>query len=374
MSRHKPISLTQNIDFIFDNKIVDHHYTNFATITSCNITKQYLPDHNVLMQFSNNTKSNIMVCGTAEVLALLEFSIHKKQLKQLKIKYVPDGTVIKSKDALFSIKGSYEDFGWLENLISSILAKRSSTATNCYNILCELNESQDLIINDSCSVDYSLQAYDGYAAAVAGAYLFTTKAQVQFLKDMDHSFEFVDYIPNNMIQQYNGDLKLVIETYLANKKTNNLIVSLNYNNNVINDLENIREHLTNLYAISLDLSDDLIDESLIATFGNIRNFDLNGVNHHLVQHVRKWLDENDAEHIKIIIQSNNISLEDIKRNKRNNIAVDIYALTSNLNDDWVEIGSDLVAFDQVAQAPAGKKLAKNQDDLVSYKYTSWWSF
>lgn len=35
----------------------------------------------------------------------------------------------------------------------------------------------------------------------------------------------------------------------------------------------------------LDLG-DLIDESLIATFGNIRNFDLNGVNHHLVQHVK----------------------------------------------------------------------------------------
>lgn len=239
--------------------------------------------------------------------------------------------------------------------------------------MCELNESQDLIIKDNSSCDYYLQPYDGYAAAVAGSHLFTTKAQVLYLKDMEHAFQYIDYIPNNIIQQYNGDLKLVIETYLANKQSKNLTVSLNYNNNVINDLENIRDHLVHLYAISLDLSDDLIDESLIATFGNIRNFDLNGVNHHLVQHIRKWLDENNGEHIKIIVQSNNINLEDIKRNKRNNIAIDMYALTPNLNQNWIEIGADLVAFDQVFQSASGKKSAKNHDDLITHKFTSWWS-
>lgn len=356
---------TSKIKFKFDKDILDYEYSAHYFIKTSQIIKTHTPNHKVIMQFTHFSKSHIMVCGVSEVLALLEFALSKKELNQLKIKYTPDGVVIKPKEAILTIEGSYEIFGWLENIIDGILARRCSVATNCYNVLANTKDGQNVIYMSDRSDDYRLQPYDGYSAAVAGIKYFVTKKQVELLQDLEGDFKVVGSMPHALIQQNSGRIDLACEMFLQTFPNDPLIALIDYNNNVINDLSLLLHLFPKLYAVRIDTSKELIDESLLATVDNARNMNLNGSNPYLVELVRDYLDSNGGEHIKIIISSG-INLDEVKYYNKNNSAIDYFGIGSYLNHLSVHITADLVYLDDIPQAKFGRKLAKNYKDLIEY--------
>ena len=356
---------TRLIDFKFDRDLLNKAYTSHYFIKTCKIIELHAPSHSVIMQFTHFSKTPIMVCGTSEVLALLEFCLSRKELKQLKIYYVPDGHVIEPKEALFAIEGPCEIFGWLENIIDSILARRSSVATNCYNVLNVINDEQKVIYMSDRSDDYSLQPYDGYAAAVGGMQYFVTQKQVEFLKDINYECKVMGSMPHALIQQNNGRVDLACEMFAQTFPNDPLIAVIDYNNNVLNDLEQLRYMFDRLYAVRIDTAKDLIDNSLLSTFDNVRNHDLHGCNPYLIDLVREYLDNNGGEHIKIIASSA-IDLNSIKNFNKHNSAIDFYGIGTYLTHLSIHITADLVCLDNVYGAKVGCKIAKNFAEMTLY--------
>lgn len=354
------------IKFKFDKDILDYKYTAHYFIKTCDVIRTYASDHSVIMQFTHFSNMPIMVCGVNEVLSLLEYAFSKKELNQLKIRYIPDGTVIKPKEALLTIEGPYELFGWLENVIDGILARRCSVATNCYYVNHYLKDDQQVIYMSDRSDDYRLQPYDGYAAAVGGMKYFVTRKQVELLENTNWKYKVIGSMPHALIQQNNGRVDLACQMFLNRYPNDRLIALIDYNNNVINDLESLREMFSKIYAVRIDTSKNLVDESLLATIDNQRNMNLNGCNPYLVQLVRDFLDQNNASHIKIVVSSG-ITLEDVKNYNKQNSAIDYFGIGSYLNHLSIHITADLVYLDNIPQAKKGRKLAKNYDEMQIYK-------
>lgn len=83
------------------------------------------------MQFFQ--KENAVLCGTDEVIALLQ--TFAKNPEELEINSLKDGDKISPFETVLTIDGPYENFGFLEGVIDGILARRTSVATNVYNVV-----------------------------------------------------------------------------------------------------------------------------------------------------------------------------------------------------------------------------------------------
>lgn len=83
------------------------------------------------MQFFQ--KENAVLCGTDEVIALLQ--TFAKNPEELEINSLKDGDKISPFETVLTIHGPYENFGFLEGVIDGILARRTSVATNVYNVV-----------------------------------------------------------------------------------------------------------------------------------------------------------------------------------------------------------------------------------------------
>ena len=95
------------------------------------IIEEFRPKSVVTMQFFQ--KENAVLCGTDEVIALLQ--TFAKNPEELEINSLKDGDKISPFETVLTIHGPYENFGFLEGVIDGILARRTSVATNVYNVV-----------------------------------------------------------------------------------------------------------------------------------------------------------------------------------------------------------------------------------------------
>ena len=79
-----------------------------------------------------------------------------------------------------------------------------------------------------------------------------------------------------------------------------------------------------LWGVRLDTSSQLVDRSLWDVMGD---FDPRGVNERLVRKVRKALDEDGFERVRIVA-SGGFTVEKIERFERNGVPVDAYGVGS----------------------------------------------
>ena len=74
-----------------------------------------------------------MLCGTDEVIALIKTFADEPE--KLEIYSLKDGDKISPFETVLTITGPYQNFGFLEGIIDGILARRTSVATNVYNVV-----------------------------------------------------------------------------------------------------------------------------------------------------------------------------------------------------------------------------------------------
>ena len=339
----------KKVKFEFDEKIKDEYYTTDYFVKTRQIIKKFKNDQVVTMQFIHFTKQPIMVCGIEEVKQLLKKFLTRTQLSRIEVLAVPDGTVLKdSSYPIMTIKGRYTDFGYLENIIDGILARRTSVATNCYNAVQKLKEDQNIIFMADRNDDYINQKNDGYAAYIAGINYFVTQAQVEYLKDTKDA-KVVGTMPHALIQQYKGDLSQVIDDY---KKVidGNVYALIDYHNDVINDLNTIKDQFETIDGVRLDTSKYLIDKSL-----EIRKIKEYGVNANLVKLVRSWLDSKGLVDKKIIVSSG-ITPQKIDYFNQQSVKVDTFGIGSFFLTPSVNITGDLVELDDQEESKIGRHL------------------
>ncbi|PMU51627.1 nicotinate phosphoribosyltransferase, partial [Pseudomonas sp. GP01-A3] len=80
---------------------------------------------------------------------------------------------------VLTVQGKYADFGFLEGIIDGILARRTSVATNVYNVKHSAKSAgikKPIIFMGDRDDHFTTQAGDGYAAFIGGATAQATHA------------------------------------------------------------------------------------------------------------------------------------------------------------------------------------------------------
>lgn len=350
------------IKFEFDEKIKNGDFSAKYFLVSKKILETSQKNDVSLLRFKHFDK-NVVVCGIQEVLQLLKFCLSEQDFKQTKIYYLEDGQITNNDEPVLAIEGDYKKFGYLENIIDSILSRRSSVATNAYN-LTSIVGSQRIIYMADRSDDYLLQAYDGYSAYVGGIRKFVTKESTRFLKEANiNDFQILGTIPHALIQQYKGNLSDALKSFSKVFPNDPVIGLIDFNNDCLKEIEELKKNgITKLDFVRIDTSKKLIDKSLQKIYFMSLDESLHGVNKHLITKVRNKLNVLGYEKTKIIVSSS-INENVILNYEKEKTPIDIYGVGKYFMNINVNFTGDLIKLNGTYLAKEGRK--ENIDEYLS---------
>ncbi|MBM7363402.1 nicotinate phosphoribosyltransferase [Priestia taiwanensis] len=342
-----------NDTFKFDKRIGEGWFSAVYFLKTREIIRATKPDSIVTMQFFQ--KDNAVLCGTDEVIALLQTFADNPE--KLEVHSLRDGDRIKPFETVLTIKGRYVDFGYLEGVIDGILARRTSVATNVYNVMKAAKTSgvqKPVIFMGDRDDHYTTQAGDGYAAYIGGSTAQATHAMNEWWGKRG-----MGTMPHALIQMFNGDVVEAAKAYHASFPEDDLTVLIDYNNDVITDaLKVAREFGTILKGVRVDTSRTMIDKHFIRHPELLGTFDPRGANPTLICALREALDKEGFNHVKIVV-SGGFTKERIKEFEANNVPVDIYGVGGSLLKVAIGFTGDNVELNGDAEAKAGRKLRPN---------------
>lgn len=251
LKRQGKIARLTNETFKFDERIKDGFFTANYFLKINKIISQNLPNHRITQQWFCRT-NEYKLCGIDEAIALVETFARNPQ--NLEIFALHDGDIVKSREPVLKISGKYEDFGFLESVIDATLSRRSSVATNVWEVL-KVAKNKIVFSMGDRQDEIQTQIGDGYATYVAGISRISTDAQGAWWGGRG-----VGTMPHALIQMCRGDIvracKLYAQTF-ANEKITALV---DYHNDVITDALRAANALgERLGAVRVDTSANLID-------------------------------------------------------------------------------------------------------------------
>lgn len=339
------ISRLTNKTFKFDEKLRDGFYSANYFLKSQKIVKENLPNHIVTMQWFQR-RDDSMLCGVDEAIAILHtFAIHPEELK---IEALNDGDIIQSGEPVLKVTGKYENFGFLESVIDGILARRSSVATNVYEVMKVIGDTPIFSMADRQD-DYLTQVGDGYATYVAGIHKVSTDAQ-----GLWWGGKGMGTMPHALIELCGGDIIKASDVYLKTFPEEKVTALIDYHNNVVRDSLLLAKHLgKKLNGVRVDTSKALIDHYFDDK--DTSGFDPHGVCKELIFALRKALDDNGFDYVKITVSSS-FSAEKIKEWKALNVPVSMYGVgTYFVNNTTCGFTGDLVKLDGRDEAKEGRR-------------------
>jgi nicotinate phosphoribosyltransferase len=347
------ISRLTNNTFKFDERIREGWFSAVYFLKTREIIKKLKPDTEVKMQFFQ--REDAVLCGTDEAIALLQtFADHPEDLEVYSMK---DGDKITPFETVLTIKGRYADFGYLEGIIDGILARRTSVATNVYNVKHAAKSAgirKPVIFMGDRDDHYTTQAGDGYAAFIGGSTAQATHAMNEWWGN-----EGMGTMPHALIQMYNGDLVEAGRAYQTIFPNEDLIILVDYNNDVICDaLKVAREFGRKLKAIRVDTSRTMIDQYFLRNPELLGTFDPRGANPPLIFALRKALDEEGFQHVQIVV-SGGFTVDRILEFEKKGVPVDLYGVGGSLLKVSIGFTGDNVELNGIPQAKAGRKLRHN---------------
>ncbi|MFD1739298.1 nicotinate phosphoribosyltransferase [Bacillus salitolerans] len=342
-----------NKTFKFDERIKDGWFSAVYFLKTKEIIKKYKPNNTVTMQFFQ--KQHGVLCGTDEVIALVKtFAEHPEELE---IHSLKDGDKITPFETVLTIKGPYQYFGYLEGIIDGILARRTSVATNVYNVMKAASISgvqKPVIFMGDRDDHFTQQAGDGYAAYIGGS-----KAQATHAMNEWWGKKGMGTMPHALIQLFDGDVVAAAKAYHEMFPEDELIVLVDYNNDVVIDaLKVAHEFGEKLKAVRIDTSRTMIDQYFVRHPEVLGTFDPRGVNAPLVFALRNALDQEGFEHVKIVV-SGGFNEKRIHEFEEQQVPVDMYGVGSSLLKINIGFTGDNVELNGEPCAKAGRRLRPN---------------
>ena len=343
-----------NETFKFDERVKEGWFSAVYFLKTREIAKKYKPDTIITMQFFQ--KEHAVLCGTDEVIALLHTFADNPE--DLEIHSLKDGDKISPFETVLTVKGRYQDFGYLEGIIDGILARRTSVATNVYKLMkaASLSGKQKPVIFMGDRDDhYTQQAGDGYAAFIGGSTAQATHAMNEWWGKQG-----MGTMPHALIQLFNGDIVEATRAYKETFPEDELIALVDYNNDVISDaLKVAREFGAELKGVRVDTSRTMIDKYFVRNQHVLGTFDPRGVNAELIRALREELDAEGFNHVKIVV-SGGFTEERISTFEENEVPVDVYGVGGSLLKVNIGFTGDNVTLDGKPQAKAGRKFRWNE--------------
>ncbi len=338
------ISRLTNKTFQFEKELGEGFYSANYFLKSQKIVKENEPGHLVTMQWFQR-RDDSMLCGIDEVIALIHtFAIHPEELE---IEALNDGDIIQANEPVLKVTGKYENFGFLESVVDGILARRTSVATNVYKVKKVIGDTPIFSMADRQD-DYHTQIGDGYATYVAGINKVSTDAQGYW-----YGGKGMGTMPHALIQVCGGDVCKAADIYLKSFPNEKVTALIDYHNNVVRDSLMLARHLgEKLNGVRVDTSKSLVDHYFDDK--DTSDFDPHGVCKELIFALRKALDDEGFNYVKITVSSS-FSAEKIAEWKALNVPVSMYGVgTYFVNNTTCGFTGDLVMLDGKPEAKEGR--------------------
>ncbi|SDN03809.1 nicotinate phosphoribosyltransferase [Sediminibacillus halophilus] len=347
------ISRLTNKTFKFDERVKEGWFSAVYFLKTREIAKNKVPDNYVTMQFFQ--KDHAVLCGTDEAIALLHtFADHPEKLE---IHSLKDGDKISPFESVLTVTGPYQYFGYLEGIIDGILARRTSVATNVYNVVKAARTSgkqKPVIFMGDRDDHFTQQAGDGYAAFIGGSTAQATHAMNEWWGKQG-----MGTMPHALIQMFEGDIVEASKAYHQLYPEDDLMALVDYNNDVITDsLKVAREFGETLKGVRLDTSRTLVDKYFLRNQHLMGTFDPRGVNPELVFALRRSLDEEGYQHVKIMV-SGGFTESRIKEFEELKVPVDMYGIGGSLLKINIGFTGDNVLLNGKPQAKEGRRYRPN---------------
>jgi len=309
-------------------------------------------DHHprVLMQVF--MKSRGYLGGIDEAIAILKLCSFSWD--DLEVHALYDGDEVDPWETVMTIEGPYDAFAHLETLYLGVLARRTRIGTNTRHVV-DAAKPKEVMFFPARHDHWLVQTGDGYAAHVAGAIGVSTDAQASWWGS-----EGVGTVPHGMIAAYGGDTVLASRKFVEYMPAHLRLISLVDfdNDSVTTSLAIARALGERLYGVRLDTSGTMIDRSVIEQMGS---FNPAGVNPQLVWNVRRALDEEDFNHVKIVV-SGGFTVEKIRYFEELQTPCDAYGVGSSLfmNQGKFDFTADVVTYNGKPCAKVGRGHSPNE--------------
>ncbi|MFD1851076.1 nicotinate phosphoribosyltransferase [Oceanobacillus bengalensis] len=343
-----------NKTFKFDSRIKEGWFSAVYFLKTKKIAEEKVPNNYVTMQFFQ--KNHSVLCGTDEVIALLHTFADNPE--ELEIHSLKDGDKIKPFETVLTISGAYQDFGYLEGIIDGILARRTSVATNVYNVVKAAKsqgKQKPVIFMGDRDDHYTTQAGDGYAAYIGGSTAQATHAMNEWWGK-----EGMGTMPHALIQMFHGDVVAATRAYHEVYPDDDLAALVDYNNDVITDsLKVAREFGDELKSVRLDTSRTMVDRYFLRNHHLMGSFDPRGVNSELIFALRKALDEEGYHHVKIMA-TGGFTENRILEFEEKGVPVDMYGVGRSLLSLNIGFTGDLVLLNGQPEAKQGRRYRPNE--------------
>ena len=344
LKKQGKISRLTNKTFQFDQRIKDGFFSANYFLKSRKIVAENEPNHIVTMQWFQR-RDDSMLCGIDEAIALVHtFAIEPENLV---IEALNDGDIIQTNEPVLKITGKYEHFGFLESVIDGILARRTSVATNVMKVKKVIGDYPVFSMADRQD-DYLTQVGDGYATYVAGIDRVSTDAQ-----GLWWGGKGMGTMPHALIQICDGDVCKASDIYLKSFPNEKVTALIDYHNNVVRDSLILARHLgEKLNGVRIDTSKALVDHYFDDK--DTSGFDPHGVCKELVFALRKALDDEGFNYVRITVSSS-FSAEKIEEWVKEKVPVSMYGVgTYFVNNTTCGFTGDLVMRDGKPQAKEGR--------------------
>lgn len=343
-----------NKTFKFDERVGEGWFSAVYFLKTKKIAEEIVPDNIVTMQFFQ--KEHAVLCGTDEAIALLqEFAVEPQNLDVYSLE---DGDKVEPFETVLTITGPYQHFGFLEGVIDGILGRRTSVATNVYEVVKAAKTSgkeKPVIFMGDRDDHFTMQAGDGYAAFIGGS-----KAQATHAMNEWWGKKGIGTMPHALIQLFKGDLVAASKAYKTTFPEDELLALVDYNNDVITDsLKVAREFGPELSGVRLDTSNNMVDRYFTRNPDVLGSFDPRGVNPKLIFALRASLDQEGFHHVKIVA-SGGFDAERISKYEEKGVPVDMYGVGSSLLKVHIGFTGDNVLLNGEPEAKEGRKYRKNQ--------------
>ncbi|MDE5415872.1 nicotinate phosphoribosyltransferase [Alkalihalobacterium chitinilyticum] len=342
-----------NKTFKFDERVREGWFSAVYFLKTREIVEKHKPNNIVTMQFFQ--KNNAVLCGTDEVIALIK--TFAKDPDSLEIYSLKDGDKIKPFETVLTITGPYQNFGYLEGIIDGIFARRTSVATNVYNVVKSARKSgpqKPVIFMGDRDDHFTQQSGDGYAAYIGGS-----KAQATHAMHEWWGKKGMGTMPHALIQLFEGDVVAATRAYKETFPEDDIMALVDYNNDVITDsLRVAREFGEELKGVRVDTSRTMVDQYFCRNPKVMGSFDPRGANPELIFALRQALDDEGFNHVKIIA-TGGFTAERIAEYEDLNVPVDIYGVGSSLLKINIGFTGDNVMLNGKDQAKAGRRYREN---------------
>ncbi|HHY20714.1 MAG TPA: nicotinate phosphoribosyltransferase [Bacilli bacterium] len=342
-----------NQTFKFDERIHDGWFSAVYFLKTRDIVEKYRSENIVTMQFFQ--KEDAILCGTDEVIALVKtFAKHPEELEIYSLK---DGDKIKPFETVLTITGPYQYFGFLEGIIDGIFARRTSVATNVYNVVKAARKSgvqKPVIFMGDRDDHFTQQAGDGYAAYIGGSTAQATHAMNEWWGK-----EGMGTMPHALIQLFEGDVVAATKAYHEMFPEDELTALVDYNNDVITDsLKVARVFKDELKGVRIDTSRTMVDQYFCRNPEVMGSFDPRGANPELLFALRHALNREGFNHVKIVA-TGGFNAKRIEEYESMNVPVDIYGVGSSLLKINIGFTGDNVLLNGKHEAKSGRRYHPN---------------